>query len=145
MVRAAGPNRLRGAIGSVRLGHQQGASARLAVDIGGTFTDVVVEAGGRQTTAKVLTTPAAPERAVMEGIDRVLRRAPGSRRARSALVIHGTTLATNAVIERTGAVHRADHHRRVSRRPGDRRREPLRPVRHQPGQDRSPWSRVTAG
>ena len=85
----------------------QRAQARLAVDIGGTFTDVVVEAGGRQTTAKVLTTPAAPEQAVMEGIDRVLQRGRARAGPRSALVIHGTTLATNAVIERTGAVHRA--------------------------------------
>jgi N-methylhydantoinase A len=82
---------------------QQRAAARLAVDIGGTFTDVVVEAAGRQTTAKVLTTPSAPERAVMEGIERVLRSA-GIAPDQIALVIHGTTLATNAVIERTGAV-----------------------------------------
>ena len=36
-------------------------SARLAVDIGGTFTDIALEQGGKRTTAKVLTTPAAPE------------------------------------------------------------------------------------
>jgi N-methylhydantoinase A len=83
--------------------HQRARSARLAVDIGGTFTDVVVEAGDRRTTAKVLTTPAAPERAVLEAIDRVLR-AAGLRPGDIALVIHGTTLATNAVIERKGAL-----------------------------------------
>jgi N-methylhydantoinase A len=81
---------------------QDAAAARLAVDIGGTFTDVVVEAAGRLTTAKVLTTPAAPEVAVMEGIGRVLQSA-GVTPDAIALVIHGTTLATNAVIERTGA------------------------------------------
>ena len=63
----------------------------------------MVEAAGRQTTAKVLTTPSAPEQAVMEGIDRVLRSA-GLAPDQIALVIHGTTLATNAVIERTGAL-----------------------------------------
>jgi N-methylhydantoinase A len=78
------------------------AAARLAVDIGGTFTDIVVEVGGRQTTAKILTTPAAPEQAVMTGIAQVLPRA-GLAPDEVGLVIHGTTLATNAVIERTGA------------------------------------------
>ncbi len=85
------------------MGHQQGASARLAVDIGGTFTDLVVEVGERRTTAKVLTTPAAPERAVLQAIDHVLQ-AAGLRPSDVGLVIHGTTLATNAVLERTGAV-----------------------------------------
>ncbi len=90
-------------LGSVRLVQQEGPSVRLAVDIGGTFTDVVVEAGGRRTTAKLLTTPAAPEQAVLEATGRVLH-AAGLRAAEVTLVIHGTTLATNAVIERRGAV-----------------------------------------
>ena len=75
---------------------------RLAVDIGGTFTDIVVEAPGRQITTKVLTTPRAPERAVLDGVEEVLRRA-GLTPAEVGLVIHGTTLATNAIIERKGA------------------------------------------
>ncbi|HVB67694.1 MAG TPA: hydantoinase/oxoprolinase family protein [Acetobacteraceae bacterium] len=80
----------------------QPVAARLAVDIGGTFTDLALEHGGRQITAKVLTTPAAPEQAVLAGLDRVLADAglaPGA----LDLVIHGTTLATNAIIERKGA------------------------------------------
>ncbi len=85
------------------MGQQQGAGARLAVDIGGTFTDVVVEAGDRRTTAKVLTTPAAPEQAVLAAIGEVLQ-AARLRAGEVTLVIHGTTLATNAVIERTGAI-----------------------------------------
>ena len=80
-----------------------GADARLAVDIGGTFTDVVVEHAGRRTTTKLLTTPEAPERAVIEGVGRVLA-AAGLTPADLALVIHGTTLATNALIERKGAL-----------------------------------------
>ena len=76
--------------------------ARLAVDIGGTFTDVVIEQGGRRTTAKLLTTQDAPERAVIEGVHRALATA-GLTPDRLQLVIHGTTLATNALIERKGA------------------------------------------
>jgi N-methylhydantoinase A len=77
-------------------------SARLAIDIGGTFTDLVLEHGGERTEAKVLTTPQEPERGVLDGVRLVLDRArlrPGDIGA----VTHGTTLATNAIIERKGA------------------------------------------
>jgi N-methylhydantoinase A len=79
------------------------SNARIGVDIGGTFTDVVLEAGGRQVTAKVLTTHDAPARAVLDAVRTVTDEAgltPGSIGA----IIHGTTLATNALIERKGAV-----------------------------------------
>ncbi len=74
---------------------------RLAVDIGGTFTDVVLETGERTLTTKVLTTP-KPERGVLDGVAQVLARAD-HRLADIDLLIHGTTLATNAIIERKGA------------------------------------------
>jgi N-methylhydantoinase A len=77
-------------------------SARLAVDIGGTFTDLALEHDGRLTTIKVLTTPSAPEQGVMTGVATILRQS-GVAVGDIALVIHGTTLATNAVIERKGA------------------------------------------
>ncbi len=77
-------------------------SARLAVDIGGTFTDLALEVGGTRTTAKVLTTPATPERGVMDGF-RAIVAAAGVAPSDIELIIHGTTLATNAVIERKGA------------------------------------------
>lgn len=77
------------------------ASARLAVDIGGTFTDVVVEMDGHQTSTKVLTTATAPEKGVMKGVFMVLEMA-GLDPADVGLLIHGTTLATNALIERKG-------------------------------------------
>ncbi|MBN9516815.1 MAG: hydantoinase/oxoprolinase family protein [Alphaproteobacteria bacterium] len=81
-------------------------SARLAVDIGGTFTDVVLEVGqGSSATAhatKILTTPDAPERAVLEGVRAILAEAK-CRPDDVTLVVHGTTLATNALIERKGA------------------------------------------
>ena len=76
--------------------------ARLAVDIGGTFTDLALEAGERRVTAKVLTTPTQPERGVLDGVAAILRQAglaPGD----VGILVHGTTLATNAIIERKGA------------------------------------------
>jgi N-methylhydantoinase A len=75
---------------------------RLGVDIGGTFTDVALEAAGRLFSAKILTTPEAPERAVIDVIRRVLADA-SLRPADLSIIIHGTTLATNAIIERKGA------------------------------------------
>lgn len=77
-------------------------ATRLAIDIGGTFTDVVLEAPPRRYTTKVLTTPDAPERGVLDGIAAVLAQSGVSADA-IELVIHGTTLATNALIERKGA------------------------------------------
>jgi N-methylhydantoinase A len=75
---------------------------RLGVDIGGTFTDVALEVGGRRYSSKILTTPKAPERAVLEAIHTVLRAAVLAP-ADLSIIIHGTTLATNAIIERKGA------------------------------------------
>ncbi len=80
----------------------QHAKARLAVDIGGTFTDLALEHGPDRTTIKVLTTQADPERGVLEGVQSILARAglaPGD----IEILVHGTTLATNAIIERKGA------------------------------------------
>ena len=77
-------------------------SARLAVDIGGTFTDLALEHDGRRSTIKVLTTQAAPEQGVLAGVRDILLTS-GVSPADIGIVIHGTTLATNAVIERKGA------------------------------------------
>ena len=76
--------------------------AKLAVDIGGTFTDVVVEWAGQQKSIKVLTTTQAPEEGVIDGVRAVLDTA-GVAPESVELAIHGTTLATNALIERKGA------------------------------------------
>lgn len=79
------------------------AGARLAVDIGGTFTDVVLElADGGRFTTKLLTTCAHPGEAVLKGIHRLIKQT-GIRPDDVGLIIHGTTLATNALIERNGA------------------------------------------
>ena len=77
-------------------------AARLAVDIGGTFTDVVLQCGSAQWTTKVLTTSDAPEAGLLEAMRVILDQA-GMRADRLDLVILGTTLATNALIERKGA------------------------------------------
>ncbi len=76
---------------------------RLAVDVGGTFTDVVLETGKRLLSTKVLTTPAAPEQAILDGTRDVLGQA-GVAFSDLAVIVHGTTLATNAIIERKGAL-----------------------------------------
>ncbi len=78
------------------------AKARIGVDIGGTFTDIVLERGEARFTAKVLTTPDAPEEGVRQGLAQAME-AGGAAPEDVALVIHGTTLATNALIERKGA------------------------------------------
>ena len=75
----------------------------LGSDIGGTFTDIVLAGPeGAWTSAKQLTTPDAPEEAVIGGTRRALERA-GIAASAIERVVHGTTLATNAVIERRGA------------------------------------------
>ena len=78
------------------------ATHRLGVDIGGTFTDVVLETPEGRFSTKVLTTYAAPEDAIIEGMHRVTTKA-GIAAKDIGQIIHGTTLATNALIERRGA------------------------------------------
>ncbi len=78
------------------------AQIRLGADIGGTFTDIALEVLGRIHSTKVLTSYAAPEQSILDGIDIVLAEA-GVGYGDLEIVIHGTTLATNALIERRGA------------------------------------------
>ncbi|CAN7729420.1 hydantoinase/oxoprolinase family protein [Mesorhizobium amorphae] len=75
---------------------------RLGADIGGTFTDIALDVRGTIFSTKVLTTYSAPEQAILDGIAIVVRDAKIST-ADIGIVIHGTTLATNALIERRGA------------------------------------------
>jgi N-methylhydantoinase A len=79
-----------------------GIELKLAADIGGTFTDIVLERGPKRWSGKVLTTTAAPEQAVLKGVADVLAEA-GYAASDVDVFIHGTTLATNALIERKGA------------------------------------------
>ena len=78
------------------------ASIRLGADIGGTFTDVVLEVGSELHSTKVLTTYTAPENAIIDGMHQVCKKA-GISPTEIQQIIHGTTLATNALIERRGA------------------------------------------
>lgn len=78
------------------------ARTRLAVDIGGTFTDLVLSLPDRTISSKLLTTPDAPDDAVIAGT-RVILAEAGIDGSALDLVVHGTTLATNALIERKGA------------------------------------------
>ncbi len=76
--------------------------SRVATDTGGTFTDVVADDG---TIAKVPSTPDDPSRAVAAGLDALggLDAGDGSSRTRPDVLAHGTTVGTNALLERRGA------------------------------------------
>jgi len=81
---------------------QESRSNRLSIDIGGTFTDIVLQWRGQLHSTKLLTTHEAPADAVLAGVGEVIQ-AAGARMAEIGVVLHGTTLATNALIERRGA------------------------------------------
>ncbi|CAM5761592.1 5-oxoprolinase [Labrys miyagiensis] len=75
---------------------------RVGADIGGTFTDIALDMRGKIFSTKVLTNYATPEQAILDGIE-IVTRSAGISPAEIGIVIHGTTLATNALIERRGA------------------------------------------
>ncbi|MDB5874467.1 MAG: hypothetical protein JWQ07_3909 [Ramlibacter sp.] len=79
-------------------------TCRIGIDIGGTFTDLALFHDERHdiVTHKCLTTPGEPERAVLEGIRALVKKA-GVSVADVSMVVHGTTLVTNAAIERRGS------------------------------------------
>jgi len=79
------------------------ACARIGVDIGGTFTDLLLvdDSSGEVTIVKMLTTPADPSDAVDSAVRTALA-AAGTEPAQVRNVVHGTTLVTNAIIERKG-------------------------------------------
>ena len=78
-------------------------SLRLAIDVGGTFTDLVLETPDKgYISHKLLTNHDNPELGILTGIDNVLKKAERSP-SELSLIVHGTTLATNALIQRTGA------------------------------------------
>jgi len=80
---------------------------RIGIDVGGTFTDLVaVDGAGRVTFAKAPSTPRDPSLGVLDGLERLARALGLDRRAlleRTERIVHGTTVATNALLERKGA------------------------------------------
>lgn len=75
---------------------------RLGADIGGTFTDIALEVGEDIYSTKLLTNYTKPEQSILDGMEIVAKDA-GIDVSEISIVIHGTTLATNALIERRGA------------------------------------------
>ena len=75
---------------------------RLAIDIGGTFTDGVLDANGRHYSLKLPTNPEQPEQGFMDIVEQLTTEA-GIHARHVGHIIHGTTLATNAIIERKGS------------------------------------------
>ncbi len=80
---------------------------KIGIDVGGTFTDLVaVDDTGRSTLAKVASTPEDPSIGVMAGLDRLadlLHLSPAQLLAQTERIVHGTTVATNALLEHKGA------------------------------------------
>jgi N-methylhydantoinase A len=80
---------------------------RIGIDVGGTFTDLVaVDAEGRVTIAKAASTPEDQSLGVMDGLDRLAEALALDRPtmlARTQIIVHGTTVATNALLEHKGA------------------------------------------
>src|SRR5690606_7891293 len=77
-------------------------SARIGVDIGGTFTDLVmIEGDGRLHHAKVSSTPSAPEEAVVTGISTLIAEA-GIRPGDVREIVHGTTVGSNTLLQKVG-------------------------------------------
>jgi len=72
---------------------------KIGVDTGGTFTDFVYFRDGRITAGKVPSTPENPSKAILQGISRYIQ----DGRGRLGLIVHGSTVATNALLERKGA------------------------------------------
>ena len=103
---------------------------RLAVDIGGTFTDgVLIEDGTDRTwTHKVLTTPDDPSEGFIAVVDALLRTRPAAA-ADLVSVTHATTITTNTLLQRRGARTALLIDRRLRGPAGDRAPDPARAVR----------------
>ena len=72
------------------------SKVRVGVDTGGTFTDFVIWRDGRLSNRKVLSTPQNPSQAIFEGVGDILKDSP------AVFIVHGTTVATNALLQRKG-------------------------------------------
>lgn len=80
---------------------KRNSSLRVGVDTGGTFTDFVYKSQGRIRVLKIASTPTDPARAISHGLKRISKETDNP--LKSIRVIHGTTVGTNALLERKGA------------------------------------------
>ena len=76
---------------------------RIAIDTGGTFTDCVWQERGRLRMLKVFSTPADPSQAIIEALRRIAKDQETSARAGELVLLHGTTVGTNTLLQRKGA------------------------------------------
>jgi len=74
---------------------------RIAIDTGGTFTDCVWRDRGRLRMLKLFSTPADPSQAIVEALRRIVATDNGS--LPDFILLHGTTVGTNTLLERKGA------------------------------------------
>src|SRR6185437_2504880 len=79
----------------------QQVARRVGIDTGGTFTDFVYERAGKVTVFKVASTPDDPSRAITEGLRRIAAETGSG--LPDFEVVHGTTVGTNALLQRRGA------------------------------------------
>src|SRR5665213_1660739 len=84
---------------SCYVGNQMATRLTIGIDSGGTFTDCVYRVGGRLEVLKVPSTPDDPGRAILDAVEQIAQRTGAS----LIDVRHGTTVATNALLERKGA------------------------------------------
>src|SRR5256714_4585826 len=84
-----------------RTSRRKPAKLRIGVDTGGTFTDFVFRVGGEERVFKIASTPDDPSRAITEGLQRIVEEAGTA--LKSIEVVHGTTVGTNALLQRRGA------------------------------------------
>ena len=119
-----------------------GGVKRLGVDVGGTFTDLIYvdDEAGTILVHKLPTTPEDPSEGTVQGIRELTEQAG---EAPSALdqVFHGTTIATNIVIEHNGATRRADHDRGLPRHPPHRAAQEAAQLLQLPGSARGSGTR----
>jgi N-methylhydantoinase A len=83
------------------VGHQ--SELRIAIDTGGTFTDCVWVERGRVRMLKIFSTPNDPSRAILEAVQRVMQLARPRAARPTLILLHGTTVGTNTLLQRTGA------------------------------------------
>ena len=82
--------------------HKQKSIRKIGVDTGGTFTDIIMSVEGSLWTHKVLSTPRNPAHAVIKGVSEILSQHKFDS-DEGVDIVHGSTVATNALLERRGA------------------------------------------